>query len=563
MKLTDSQLKLLLLGSNLIAYDKVEAAEKEAMQKKEPLLDFLSKSELIAPEQLGRLVADALKLNFVDLHKEKIDKKVLDLVPEELAHLRGVIAFGRTREGIKLGMLDPDDIELRHQIEKRAGEKVSPYYITRQDLESTIAKYKGSIGEGFKKIMSQLKNSAMPTDERNEATIRVVDMLMQMAYENKASDIHIEPYEKRVLVRFRIDGVMHDIIEIPKPLVELMLSRIKILSKMRTDEHRSAQDGKFRFEARSENVDIRVNIVPTVFGEKVVMRILSGKSRRYSLEDLGLSEPNFKKIANAISHPHGMILVTGPTGSGKTTTIYGVLKILNKREVNITTIEDPVEYNIEGITQIQVNTKTDLTFSKGLRAIVRQDPDIIMVGEIRDEETASIAVNSALTGHLVLSTLHTNDAATTLPRLLDMGVEPFLVASTVNVAIAQRLVRQICTKCRASYKIGEDELKIIKLTPKIKDIIAMQGYRDLSKVRLYKGLGCDVCSHTGFSGRLGVFEILEMSQDIKELIIKRTTSDNLMEAAIKNGMTTMLEDGVDKALMGQTTLMEVVRVTRE
>lgn len=563
MRLTDSQLKLLLLGSNLIPYDKIEAAEKEATKKKEPLLDFLSANELIAPEQLGRLVADALKYNFVDLRKEKINKKVLDLVPEELAKTRGVIAFGKNDYGIKLAMLDPDDIELRHQIEKRAGHKATPYYITRQDLESTIARYKGNIGEGFKRIMNQLKDANMPADERDEATIRVVDMLMQFAYENKSSDVHIEPYEERVLVRFRIDGVMHDVVEIPKGLMELMLSRIKILSKMRTDEHRAAQDGKFRFQARGENVDIRVNIVPTVYGEKVVMRILSGKSRRFSLEDLGLSEDNFKKVSNAINHPHGMILVTGPTGSGKTTTIYGVLKILNKREVNITTIEDPVEYNIEGITQIQVNSKTDLTFAKGLRAIVRQDPDIIMVGEIRDEETASIAVNSALTGHLVLSTLHTNDSATTLPRLLDMGVEPFLVASTVNVAVAQRLVRQICTKCRASYRLGEEEQKIIKLTPKIKDMLAKHGYADLSRVRLYKGLGCDVCANTGFTGRLGLFEVLEMSENVRELVVKRASSDELMAAAIKNGMTTMLEDGIDKILMGMTTLMEVVRVTRD
>jgi type IV pilus assembly protein PilB len=563
MKLTDSQLKTLVLGSNLISYDKLAEAEKEAKGRDIPLLEFLPAVGLIASEQLGRLVADAMHYDFADLRKEKIDKEAMDMIPETMARARGAIAFARIDGGIKVGMTDPDDLETRHLIEKKCGGKVVPFYITRQDMENALSKYKGSLKESFKAILEELDDQSLSAENKDEATIKVVDTLMQFGYENKASDIHIEPYEGKVLVRFRIDGVMHDVLDIPKNLFEPIISRLKILSKMRTDEHRAAQDGKFRLETRTENVDVRVSIVPTIVGEKVVMRILSSASRRYNLADLGLSDENLKKVSAAIENPHGMILVTGPTGSGKTTTVYGVMKILNKRDVNITTIEDPVEYNIEGVSQIQVNPKTGLTFAKGLRAIVRQDPDIIMVGEIRDEETAGIAVNSALTGHLVLSTLHTNDSATTLPRLLDMGIEPFLVASTVNVAIAQRLVRQICTKCRVSYKLDEDEIKIISLAPNVMNILKSQGYGDLKSLRLYKGSGCDVCGNTGFMGRLGIFEVMEMTEKIRELVVKRASSDKIMEEAKKGGMTTMLFDGIDKVFKGLTTLLEVVRVTKE
>ncbi|MDD4333096.1 MAG: GspE/PulE family protein [Patescibacteria group bacterium] len=292
------------------------------------------------------------------------------------------------------------------------------------------------------------------------------------------------------------------------------------------------------------------------------MRLLSSKGREFSLTDLGLSEFNFKKVKKAIDKPHGMILVTGPTGSGKTTTLYAVLKILNTRDINIATIEDPVEYDIEGISQIQVNPKTNLTFAKGLRAILRQDPNIIMVGEIRDEETAGIAVNSALTGHLVLSTLHTNDAATCLPRLLDMGVKPFLVASTVNVAIAQRLVRRLCEKCRFSYKITPEEIGRIQAEQGILDIFLSKGHKDLSDLRLYKSRGCKVCNNTGFKGRLGIFEVLEMSENIKELILQHASSDEITKVAKQNGMTTIFEDGIDKVLNGVTTLDEVMRVSK-
>ena len=387
--------------------------------------------------------------------------------------------------------------------------------------------------------------------------------MLDYGQENKSSDIHLEPHSKNIVVRFRIDGIMHDVLEIPKQLSDLMLSRIKILAKMRTDVHRAAMDGKLRHKTDEETIDVRVSIVPVTQGENVVMRLLSVKSRKFNLSDLGFSGNDLKKVKRTIKNPHGMILVTGPTGSGKTTTLYAVLKLLNQREVHISTIEDPVEYDIEGVSQIQVNPKTNLTFSKGLRAIVRQDPDIIMVGEIRDEETAGIAVNAALTGHLVLSTLHTNDSATALPRLLDMGVEPFLVGSTVNIVIAQRLVRKICEKCRASYMLTSGERKLIELAPAIYDACKLKGSADLTNIRLYKGNGCKVCANTGYSGRVGVFEVLQMTEAVKELIMKHATSSEIKKYALGEGMVTMLEDGIEKVIQGVTTLSEVLRVAKK
>ncbi|MCX6796620.1 MAG: GspE/PulE family protein, partial [Candidatus Falkowbacteria bacterium] len=351
--------------------------------------------------------------------------------------------------------------------------------------------------------------------------------------------------------------------EIPQNLSEFIIARIKILAKMRTDEHRSAQDGKLSFKSGENKIDVRVSIVPVTQGENLVLRILSDKNKRFTLDDLGMRESDLQKVNKAIRNPHGMILVTGPTGSGKTTTLYAVLKILNKREVHISTIEDPVEYDIEGISQIQVDLKTNLTFAKGLRAIIRQDPDVIMIGEIRDEETAGIAVNSALTGHLVLSTLHTNDSATALPRLLDMSMEPFLIASTVNVVIGQRLVRKICEKCCSTRPITDEEKRIMKSDPKLLDFIQAQGHKDLDKITFFRGEGCKVCGNTGYHGRIGIFEVLELNDDISSLIIKRAASSEIMALARKNGMTTMLEDGFLKVFKGVTSFSEVFRVTCE
>jgi type II secretory ATPase GspE/PulE/Tfp pilus assembly ATPase PilB-like protein len=369
----------------------------------------------------------------------------------------------------------------------------------------------------------------------------------------------VEPREKEIVVRYRIDGILHDVVSLPRELSDSILTRIKVLAKLRTDEHFAAQDGKLQEIMDGERVDIRVSVLPVVDGEKIVMRLLTEKGKKYSLEDLGMLERDLKKLRRHAQKSFGMILATGPTGSGKTTTMYALLKILNTRDVNIATIEDPIEYSLEGVNQIQANPKTGLTFASGLRSIVRQDPDIIMVGEIRDEETAGIAVNASMTGHLVLSTLHTNDAATTLPRFRDMKVEPFLIASTINVIVAQRLVRKICQRCIVSTELSKEEL--LKLVPE--DVAAkfMGKVKRGGKASLFRGKGCDACGHTGYKGRVGIFELLEVDDAVRDLIMKDSDAGRIAKQAVASGMITMFEDGIEKVMIGLTTIDEVIRVT--
>ncbi len=423
--------------------------------------------------------------------------------------------------------------------------------------ESGIKIENSELSAAIQKILDESKSVSKAEDV---SVIKTVDAILVNGYNSKASDIHVEPYEEETLIRFRIDGILHDIVTLPKSLHELVVTRIKILSRLRTDEHRAAQDGKLRFKIEDGKVDARVSIVPIVYGEKVVMRLLSERARQHDLENLGFDEAQQVKVITNINKPWGMILATGPTGSGKTTTLYGILKKLNTREVNISTIEDPVEYDIEGVNQIQVNTKTNLTFAAGLRSIVRQDPDIIMVGEIRDEETARIAVNSAMTGHLVLSTLHTNDAATTLPRLLDMGIQPFLVSSTVNLVIAQRLVRKICEQCKQKIKLDEKTITLVERQIS-KELVAK--YKLGKTVTVYKGAGCKDCSSTGYSGRVGIYEILEMSEEIKELLMNKSNAAVIQQKSIEQGMVPMVERGIMKVLEGITTIEEILRVAKE
>ncbi|MAF79672.1 type II secretion system protein GspE [bacterium] len=393
-------------------------------------------------------------------------------------------------------------------------------------------------------------------EKEDISIIRLVDALVQYANLARASDIHIDPDAKRLRVRFRIDGVMHDEFEFLKDIQSEVITRIKVVSGLRTDEHQAAQDGRFRMQVEGMgDIDVRVSIAPTYYGENCVMRVLAGQSESFAVETLGLSQSNLKKVLQAIGRPYGMILVTGPTGSGKTTTLYSILRRLNTPEVSIITIEGPIEYSIAGIDQIPVHKDTNLTFAAGLRFILRQDPDVIMVGEIRDEETANIAVNAAMTGHLLLSTLHTNDAATTLPRLLDMKIEPFLIASTMNIAINQRLVRKICPDCRKEKKIGDLELS------NIKEIVSeeiLQGRQSF-----YVGEGCDLCGGSGYRGRIGIHEVLEVSEEIRKLIMQRADADQIKQASVRGGMRTILEDGFEKALQGITTIEEVLRVSRE
>lgn len=387
--------------------------------------------------------------------------------------------------------------------------------------------------------------------------ISFVNALILHAHTLRASDIHIDPGLKDVRIRLRIDGVLQDTCLAPKTIHSEIVSRLKVLAGLRTDEHQATQDGRFRFAFPESDghIDIRVSIVPTYHGETLVMRLLAGNAENYSLGDLGFSDADCKKIEAAIAKPNGMILSTGPTGSGKTTTLYTLLKMLNSKEISVLTIEDPIEYAVGDIKQIQVNPRAGLTFANGLRSILRQDPDIIMVGEIRDGETAGIAVNTALTGHLLLSTLHTNDAATTLPRLLDMGIDAYLVASTINIAIGQRLVRRICRECRSEIQVGEPVAQAVRKIPISRQIEAAEIF--------FRGKGCDTCGGSGYKGRISISEVLVADQDIREAIMRKASSAELRQIAVKNGMTTMLEDGIEKVRRGETTLEEVLRVVHD
>ncbi|MBI2100932.1 MAG: type II/IV secretion system protein [Candidatus Vogelbacteria bacterium] len=568
MEISAAELKKLLVEPGLVSAADFDAAVAESQAERETLWAVLVDKDLIRDGQLGKLVAEAHNFRWLDLRRETVEPAILAQVPELVARRRGVIALSRGPAGIKVGLVDPTDLATIHLLEKRLGDRIQPFFITRRDLAEALTNYKGSLKAEFEETLRRVLDERLGREERDNQTIRLVDLLLRYGHQNKASDIHLEPYRDKVLVRFRIDGVLHDVLAVPKTLSDIILTRLKILARMRTDEHRSAQDGKLQFAApaasvgREETVDVRVSIVPVTEGENAVLRLLSEQSRQFSLADLGLGEADLVKVKRAIDNPHGMILVTGPTGSGKTTTVYALVKILNTRDVHVSTIEDPVEYDIEGVSQIQVNPKTNLTFASGLRAIVRQDPDIIVVGEIRDEETAGIAVNSAMTGHLVLSTLHANDAATTLPRLLDMGIEPFLVSSTVNVVVAQRLVRKVCDRCRISAPPTAESVALINREPELKRAFKERGYSRLNKLIFYRGAGCDLCSRTGYQGRVGIFEVLAMTDAIKALVVARASSNEIVKAARKLDMTTMLEDGLDKVLVGLTTLEEVLRVTK-
>ncbi|TSC76836.1 MAG: type IV pilus assembly protein PilB [Parcubacteria group bacterium Gr01-1014_31] len=564
MHVSDEQLKEALVSRQLLPASQVNAAFAKAEAQHLSLREVLLNDDLIADEHVGRLIADLLGVPFINLRKVQIPEAVLRLIPEVVAKSRQVIAVKRDREGLTVAMADPDDMEAVALVQKATGELVTPALATPRDLGGALSRYRKGLQEDFSALLTAAASEAEAATkeqavEQAEATVvRIVEQLLAYAYENKASDLHLEPQRDALVVRFRIDGVLHEVVALPKAIEPQIVSRIKVLSKLRTDEHAAAQDGKFRFSVPEEQVDVRVSILPVTAGEKVVLRLLSSKQREFSLEDLGFGAGDLKKVKLAFNKPYGMILSTGPTGCGKTTTLYAILQILNSREINISTIEDPVEYEIAGVNQIQVNAKTNLTFAAGLRSILRQDPDVIMVGEIRDEEAAGIAVNAAMTGHLVLSTLHTNDAATSLPRLLDMQVEPFLISSTVNVIVAQRLVRRICSQCLVSYQAKRKELGAT-LSP----ALVTRHFGNRASVRLYKGKGCQVCGGTGYHGRVGIFEVLEVTEAVRRLIMERANADIIKAEAVKEGMTTMLDDGLAKAVQGATTIEEVLRATRE
>jgi len=553
MLLKEEQLVELLKKINVLNDKKLKKAHEFMKDSSIGFQEAIIQLNFISDEQLGITIANHLKIPFISLAKISIPEAVFHIVPEKIARKQKAIAFARDANGIKLAMADPSNKEIIEMVARKTQSKVLPHLASERDIMNTFYIFKKDLQKSFSKLIEKsVKNNGhdMPVS-------KIVDLILETAFYDKVSDIHIEPQEEYALARYRIDGILHDVIKYPRDLNERILTRIKVLSRLRTDEHMSPQDGKMRFEIEDSYIDLRVSIIPIANGEKAVLRLLSAHNKNITLTDLGMSDNDLKKVNRAYTKSYGMVLSTGPTGSGKSTSIYAILKNLNTRAKNITTIEDPIEYRIQGVNQIQVNPKTKLTFASGLRSILRQDPNIIFVGEIRDSETAGIAVNAALTGHLVVSTLHTNDAATALPRLMDMKIEPFLVASTVNIIIAQRLVRKICEMCKTTINTTHEELCKNLPSEMVKKHFGVK-----STINIYKGSGCPVCHSTGFIGRLGVFEIIEVTKEIRSLILKKADSDVIVEQAGKDGMSTMLDDGLDKVAQGITTIEEVLRVTK-
>lgn len=562
--LSKETLKSLLVGRDAVSAQDFARAAQHAEKDQGSLEEALVDLGLIEETVLGDVIAAQYSVPFVNLREKRIDREMVRQIPETLARSQVLVLYGHEEGLPALAMFNPSNIETIQAIEKRLGTGVSVRYATARAISEAHRAYQKGLHEEFTQLLrehiSAVDGKKGPVTAEDLPVVRLADTLFTYAYQARASDIHLEPMEREVAVRFRVDGILHDVTTLDLKAYALVVTRIKILARLRTDEHYAAQDGQLSFRLEAENLDMRVSILPTIYGEKVVLRLLAQKLQRFTLDDLGLFSLDLQKVREAFLRPYGMILATGPTGSGKTTTLYAILKVLNTREVNITTIEDPVEYRIEGVNQIQVNARTELTFARGLRSIVRQDPDIIMVGEIRDPETASIAINAALTGHLVLSTLHTNDAATALPRLLDMGVEPFLVASSVNVVVAQRLVRRICRQCVAAVPISEAQKHALQrmLYP------ASKVAAEFTKVtQVSRGVGCPVCDGSGYHGRVGIYEVLVVDDVLRPLVVQKTSAAELKSAAIAQGMTTLLEDGIRKILAGVTTVEETLAVAQE
>lgn len=563
MGIDDAQLYKLLSELQYISTEELGRVKAVAESDKISLYEALIKTDLISDENLGKLIAYSLQLPFVSLRQSNISEDILRIEPESSAEKFKTIVFGLDDKELKIATADHTQVDLFSMLAHKAGvDNFKVYFATERDLEDALRLYKKDLSEVFDGLLN-------PDGKAEVPVAKVIETVIEYAYSNKASDVHLEATHTSSLVRYRIDGVLHDMLRLPRGLHDQLITRIKVLARLRTDEHFSAQDGRMRMKLEDEDLDVRVSVVPVVAGEKVVMRLLSSHNRQFGLTDLGMQESDLKKVRGGFMRPYGMVLSTGPTGSGKTTSMYSILKIINTREKNIATIEDPVEYEIEGINQIQANTKTNLTFANGLRSILRQDPDVIYVGEIRDEETADIAINSAMTGHLVLSTLHTNDSATALPRLIDMKIEPFLVASTVNIIIAQRLIRKICSRCKVSFEVKRsksgwksDDTKTAGMVNGMDQKMLSKYFGATGDMRIYKGKGCPVCHETGYLGRVGIFEVLEVSPKIEELITQKADADTIKHQAVTEGMSTMMEDGLAKVQQGITTIEEIMRVTR-
>ncbi|KKS85931.1 MAG: Type II secretion system protein E [Parcubacteria group bacterium GW2011_GWA2_43_11] len=579
VKTSSSQLKNFILDSGLVSRAVYTNAEKEAEEKKTTPEEILVSKGNISEDDLRRMHAYVLGVPFINLANEKIGFEVLSMIPEPIARTHNIIAFKKSDRELEVAMLDVEDLQAIEFIKKKVGLKILPRLTDAESIKHALLQYqktlKDEFGDLIKResasisILSEEEDGVSESDLKKLAedvpVVRVVNALLKHAIIQNASDIHIEPMENEVLVRYRIDGLLHDAMTLPKNTAASITARIKVLSNLKLDEKRLPQDGRFKMAVDNEKVSFRVSLLPTYYGEKTVMRLLRENGGGYSLEGLGFHGEGLERLHHAMKQTTGMILTSGPTGSGKTTTLYTILDLLNIPDVNISTIEDPIEYQMARINQTQVRPEIDFTFARGLRALVRQDPDIIMVGEIRDSETASLAVNASLTGHLVLSTLHTNSAAGAIPRLMDMGVEPFLLSSTIRVIIGQRLVRRLYGQ-KESYKLSKEEIvslkKVIdfeKLLTTLRDEHVIKETDGIEDLVFSKPLPSDEAPD-GYKGRMVINEVLMVSSAINELIIKQASSDKIEAQARSEGMLTMAEDGFFKAVQGGTTIEEVLRV---
>ena len=583
MKIEPQQLKAFILDVKLLTKDQLSKAVARAKKKKQKIEDVLVSEKLISHEELIKLQAYILGIPFVSLEKETIPSEVLKIIPEPIARSHNIIAYRKEGKNLEVAMLDPEDLRTIEFIKKKVDLKILARLTSPKSIKHALVQYQKTLEAEFGDIIkkeakgikikvrkgeTKVKKADLQKAAKELPIMRIVDTLTKHAILQKASDIHVEPTEKEVIVRYRIDGILRDAMVLPKAVSSGIVARIKVLANLKLDEHRLPQDGRFKIETDDYKYSIRVSILPIFSGEKIVMRLLSETVKAVNLEGLGLYGNALEIVQIALKKPVGMILITGPTGSGKTTTLYAMMDILNTPGVNISTVEDPVEYRMPRINQTQVNAKIGLTFAKGLRSLVRQDPDIIMVGEIRDNETAGLAVDAALTGHLVLSTLHTMNAAGAIPRLIDMKAEPFLISSTLNIILAQRLVRKLASKDN-KYKLKDAELKNLAKYCSLEKVLEILKQEKIAKsTDTFKTIDFYRPNPTkdapeGYSGRIGIFEILATTETVKELIINRASTDNIQKQAQSEGMRTMVEDGFIKAAKGLTSIEEVLRVITE
>lgn len=569
--LTQDELVTQLIAKGLITQEVYESTKVKALTSGRSVEDLFIEDKLLSYKDLYQTKSQIYNIPYINIAERRIPVDILNIFSKDIAKRNQAIAFEETAEYVKVAMVDPLDLQKTRFLTTIIGKKVEPYFSDPSSIRMVIdTRYGAQIGSEIDEALEDVadivdvsgEGDLSKQDLSSAPVAKIVNMVLEYAVKHKASDIHIEPRESGIIVRYRMSGVLSEKLSFPKKLEKSVVARIKILSNLKIDEHRVPQDGRFQVKMDEQLVDIRVSIMPSVYGEKVVLRLLERGGNTIDLDSTGLRGRAREDFLTGLKKTQGIILVTGPTGSGKTVTLAASLRILNKTEVNIITLEDPVEIRIDGVTQIQINNDVGLTFASGLRAVLRQDPDIVMVGEIRDTETAKLAVQASLTGHLVLATLHTNSASGAIPRLIDMGIEPFLLSSTINVIAAQRLTRKICGNCKVEYEASEEQIMMVKKI--VKDIPEFD-FEELlrqnnGKLVLYKGKGCPKCGDSGYRGRVGIFEVFTVDEDILELISESATAQDIQNMIIKKGMTTMIQDGYLKVLGGVTTIEEVLRV---